>query len=595
MSLTRLSFRGKRREEYVRSHGLQPAHALLHPSWLAAVTVLALNDHVFKGAGILPVWLTGKASDFAGLFAAPVLLAALVRARSRRALFACYAATALVFTAIKVSASASSAFAAALALAHLPWNNTVDPTDLLALVALVASWGMLLPRMLGNAPFRLGKLASWVAAAFALPVMLGSGNVGGANTGGHAPGSGDEGVFLGSGEIAVSPSGLYFLSKKGDQIVIGTLETRAYEVVAGLPTADVLAFWSRARGEGFFLAGSTPSGDRVVSYDLASRSVQWSIPSPVAYPHMKANEKDGSLVVWSDEALFVLDPDTGAKRGSLTPDRAIRDVDLRDLNDEIIVTTDTWWDGANDAAMPFTTVQVLRSLDAGVTCQITAPNCADEFVVARGGTRAFLAPTWCSRDPVSVLDLENCQLEKQLPGFGPVALSQSGNTAVAFLDRDTTDPTAPAMPPEVAQSDSRYHLMFINVGSLAYGTLAVGDELPRYAVTPDGKMLLVDAFLSENNVRILDIETRSLRTVQGAYVLLDDYVMLPDSQHVYGIQQGLFELDVATAMARTIGLSFTPEGINMTPDGDTLLLRDRDELVHLFDVQTQVVTGTMGR
>src|SRR5690242_20127817 len=55
------------------------AGALLHPLPLAAVAVLAINDHLLKGAGVLPGWLTGKLSDIAGLFFFPLLLTALAR------------------------------------------------------------------------------------------------------------------------------------------------------------------------------------------------------------------------------------------------------------------------------------------------------------------------------------------------------------------------------------------------------------------------------------------------------------------------------------------------------------------------------------
>jgi len=40
------------------------------------LAVLALNDHVLKGADVLPGWLTGKLSDFAGLLFFPLLLQA---------------------------------------------------------------------------------------------------------------------------------------------------------------------------------------------------------------------------------------------------------------------------------------------------------------------------------------------------------------------------------------------------------------------------------------------------------------------------------------------------------------------------------------
>jgi hypothetical protein len=48
--------------------------ALRSPMFGAALSVLVLNDHWLKGAGLLPGWLTGKLSDFAGLIVAPILV-----------------------------------------------------------------------------------------------------------------------------------------------------------------------------------------------------------------------------------------------------------------------------------------------------------------------------------------------------------------------------------------------------------------------------------------------------------------------------------------------------------------------------------------
>lgn len=119
---------------------LSPARALTHPLWLAALALLVLNDHVLKGSGLLPGVLTGKLSDLAGLFLAPALLATLVRARRPRAVLGAHLAVGLVFAAIKASAAAAHALEAAMALTPFPWHVTVDPTDLLALPMLWASW-----------------------------------------------------------------------------------------------------------------------------------------------------------------------------------------------------------------------------------------------------------------------------------------------------------------------------------------------------------------------------------------------------------------------------------------------------------------------
>lgn len=129
---------------------LEPMWSLLHPVWWVALGMLAINDHMLKGAGVLPGWFTGKLSDFAGLFLAPPLLAALLKVRSRPGLMACYGATGLVFSAIQLSEGLAAHWIDFLATMGVHWRVWSDPTDLLALPMLWASWKLLEPEMHAN-------------------------------------------------------------------------------------------------------------------------------------------------------------------------------------------------------------------------------------------------------------------------------------------------------------------------------------------------------------------------------------------------------------------------------------------------------------
>ncbi|MCS6899686.1 MAG: hypothetical protein RMJ98_08345 [Myxococcales bacterium] len=534
--------------------------------------------------------MTGKLSDVAGLFAAPVLLASLLGVRSRRGLLAAYGSTGLVFAAIKASATASGWFVGLLALVGLRWRNWVDPTDLLALPALWWSWRWLTPAMQQEAH-------GWrerAAIALGLPVMLasGDGNLGGANEGGKAPGSGDTGIDLAVGEIAVDPQGRYFVSQVDGKLKVADLDSLRFREIKGLPKPTRLAFWPASVGQGFFLLSTTESEEEVISYDLGKSMEVWRKKLPRRDEAIQVDEAGSRLVLWQPAGLVALTTENGSEVGEITleDNTSLVDVDL--VQGRLITTVRGKPDGKG---LPTAQIHLRALEDLTESCPlVVVPNCADELVIAGNGKRAFLAPTFCGRDPVSVIDLEACTFDKNLPGFGPVALSDNGRTAVAFLDRDNDDPQAPPIPDEVKKSKDRYHLMFLDTNTLVFGTTPIGQELPRYAVTPDGQLLLVDAWTQakEDNVRIVDTATKTIRQVSGPSIQLSNYVMLPDSTAAFVLhEEALYELDIVAAQTSLRPLSFTPTHINRTPKGDKLLLRDTQQAVHLYDVAFRKESG----
>ena len=124
---------------------VKPHRAFVHPLWIASLALLVVNDHLLKGAGVLPGWLTGKLSDFAGLVVAPLVLGAAVFASSKASLRWAHVAVGAGFAAIKIFPSAARAVEALMAMTPLPWTITVDPTDLMALPMLLVSYAVLVP------------------------------------------------------------------------------------------------------------------------------------------------------------------------------------------------------------------------------------------------------------------------------------------------------------------------------------------------------------------------------------------------------------------------------------------------------------------
>ncbi len=144
---------------------LHPLRATLHPAFLVTVALLLVNDHILKDSAAAGL-LTGKLSDFAGLFFAPILLAALLGVRTRRGLHGAAAAVAIVFAAINLSPTLAAMWDTAASYVY-PFQTTVDPTDLVALVSIPFGLWVLEPAMRSERSMSLRRLAEYAAVTVA--------------------------------------------------------------------------------------------------------------------------------------------------------------------------------------------------------------------------------------------------------------------------------------------------------------------------------------------------------------------------------------------------------------------------------------------
>jgi hypothetical protein len=146
---------------------------LTHPVWLGALALLIVNDHLLKGAGMLPGSLTGKLSDFAGMLVAPALLALLLRVSTRRGWALAHIAVGLGFASINVSPPIAALVELLSSYTPFPWTITVDPSDMMALPALLLSYRLFARQSLarqslaqrGMDPVAHGRLGSTEAIA----------------------------------------------------------------------------------------------------------------------------------------------------------------------------------------------------------------------------------------------------------------------------------------------------------------------------------------------------------------------------------------------------------------------------------------------
>jgi hypothetical protein len=200
---------------------------------------------------------------------------------------------------------------------------------------------------------------------------------------------------------------------------------------------------------------------------------------------------------------------------------------------------------------------------------------------------------------------------KNLPGFGPVALSDDGNRAVAFLDVERMDPTMfddPAAIPDV--TGPRYHLMVIEPETLAFSLTAIGGALPRFAMTRDGQSLLVDASVRAQRGELkanaeltfdenglsgslelavferavpfgrFDLESLEFSPFAGPAAGLDRFVMTANANEVFtlarsadGLGGDLYRIDLVNGT--TVNLGRNLRDLGLLPDGETLVLRIR--------------------
>lgn len=161
-----------------------PVEEFAHPWPLLAMVLLGVNDHLLKGSGWLPGWVTGKLSDFAGLVFFPLFVTAamdtllylvfkITRGRSpcyslkMWKLYAAVAFTAILFVPLKLSDTWGTLYIQAMhVLDVFDWFSgfqvTKDPTDIIA-VAMFPLVILLGRRFVRRIP--LGRLAEISAAA----------------------------------------------------------------------------------------------------------------------------------------------------------------------------------------------------------------------------------------------------------------------------------------------------------------------------------------------------------------------------------------------------------------------------------------------
>ncbi|MBX3228705.1 MAG: hypothetical protein KIT84_08635 [Labilithrix sp.] len=446
----------------------------------------------------------------------------------------------------------------------------------------------------------------------------GSGEQGGANANDRSSGDGDS-ERLETGAMAVSPTGDYIVARRNTTTLIVDVKSRS---LVELDLAAERFLFAKSKDVVYVVL---PSRAGVVALDLATTRELWrSTPIVAADASMllaRLSDDDTTILLADRTRVLFLDAATGDVRGGAASGPGMNDLEVLPGGAHALVVGDTEWrDGG-----PHTPVSLVP-LDGSASTTIDVPNCAAPVAIVNGGTRALLSPTFCTADaqaraqgwsnpdPVSVIDIDPAKktlsFRKNLPGFGPVALVGDGR-AVAYLDMKRLDAAMFDDKSQIPPADAaQYHLMTIDPTTLAFDLHPIGDTLPRFAPSKDGKSLLVDASVSvvrseasatatltldatglKAEVKagafgdpsgslfgVFTLATHTYTPFQGPAATLDRFVQQGDGARVYTLRRNgrggdLFAIDLAARASFDLGRSL--RDIAILPDGKTLVLRVR--------------------
>ncbi|MDB5213851.1 MAG: hypothetical protein JWO86_1778 [Myxococcaceae bacterium] len=443
-----------------------------------------------------------------------------------------------------------------------------------------------------------------------------------------------------TGDMIVSPAGGYAVLQRNSVSVV---------VDAALGTARELPF----QVDRFVFASGSATGyainpgNAVVAFDLATLNILWSTSLPTNDVVLfRVSPDDRSLIVALGERVVALDTVTGLLHGDVALTSRPTYLAFAGSSRAVVVGSTRWTD--HEPATSLTSLDLAAGTVVSAAASIDVPNCEAPLTMLPDGTRGFLSPTYCEEtvpanvqktwtnpDPVSVIDVGGAAngglaFVKNLPGFGPVALNGRADKVIAYLDATRIDPAMFDDKSQIPAKDADpYHLLAIDPHTLKLSLYPIGRELPRFAMSIDGRGLLVDAsvhvFRAEAKVSVtvgpdgvtasasgvfgsdapfgyFDFDAARFTAFDGPQVGLDRFVQTVDG-HVYalktrsdGLGGDLFGVDVTHHATADLGLSLRDIGV--LADRRTLLLRIRLPAASIngqLFTQEQVCFSTDGR
>jgi hypothetical protein len=322
--------------------------------------------------------------------------------------------------------------------------------------------------------------------------------------------------------------------------------------------------------EAFGVLDTSPDGRYLIGTNLPTQD--W----------LEADDSNECAATWamgSRCAIGIFDLQTGwtTVTHRTTP---LRDLDVVPATGELLVTSSVW-----EGNTPTATLAFVNPATGEVVKEVSFTNCADELKIVPGGKLALLAPQWCQQDPISVVDLTTRSFVENLPGFGPVVVSEDGSTAIGFTQKaDMQNAWGYAQ-------EQPYGLIVVDLVTLDWKVKEYGPSRPSYFLAKDGKTLVThgqettcwatsegaDECTTDYSMAVYEVASMERNEVVGPAVPLWRFVQSPDGNTLYVPWKGaLVRLDIAAATTTGISTQGTPELINIRPQADFLVLGESD-------------------
>ncbi len=381
--------------------------------------------------------------------------------------------------------------------------------------------------------------------------------------------------------INFSPDGktAWALSKGGGEIaeidLVGWTSTWRFNLTFAYSVLDV-----------------TPDGKYLVASNVPLRAGEKASTSAQCFGTSNGNFGDRCRI-----ATIRLSDELVGERHLTMP---VRDIDFMAETGEILISQRQDW---NETRLLFVRPEFMAAAGyAPEKGSVVVPNCVDELVIVAGGKRALLSPNDCVDpgtitrenpqgdvyDPISVIDLVQRKFDKNLPGFGPVAVTPDGKTAVGFTRRQVLIDDW-----NYTKQTTDFGLIIVELATLKWTILDWGDQDPQYTISPDGKYLLAHDRVAAGpatDFRALRLDTGGAMKVVGPTSL--GSFAWSDKGNLWiasggSLWTGTPAGKLTEMPLETVLLGKSVQFVNIRPQGDYVLAGRRSEpLLYLVSTTT---------